>query len=45
VTNRAIAHHALWHVVGGFGFVLLWAFNHVRTESGALAGTIERRTA
>lgn len=22
--------HALWHLVGAFGFVILWAFNHVR---------------
>jgi hypothetical protein len=25
-----LALHALWHLVGAFGFVLLWAFNHVR---------------
>jgi len=24
------ALHALWHLVGAFGFVALWAFNHVR---------------
>ena len=24
------AMHALWHVAGAFGFVVLWAFNHVR---------------
>jgi hypothetical protein len=24
------AMHALWHVVGAFGFIALWAFNHVR---------------
>jgi hypothetical protein len=24
------AMHALWHLVGAFGFVTLWAFNHVR---------------
>lgn len=24
------AVHALWHVVGAFGFVAFWAFNHVR---------------
>ena len=23
------AMHALWHVVGAFGFIFLWAFNHV----------------
>lgn len=44
VTSRVIAHHALWHVVGGFGFVLLWAFNHVRMEDGALACAVERST-
>lgn len=27
---RAAAMHALWHLVGPFGFVALWAFNHVR---------------
>jgi hypothetical protein len=32
--------HALWHVVGAFGFVLFWAFNHVRfAEAGGAAGT------
>lgn len=25
-----LSHHALWHVVGAFGFIQLWAFNHVR---------------
>lgn len=30
VTGRVGAWHALWHVVGGFGFVFLWAFVHVR---------------
>jgi hypothetical protein len=24
------AMHALWHLVGAFGFIALWAFNHVR---------------
>jgi hypothetical protein len=24
------AYHALWHIVGGFGFVALWAFNEIR---------------
>ena len=29
--------HALWHLVGAYGFIVLWAFNHVRfsTESAA----------
>ncbi len=22
--------HAIWHIVGAFGFITLWAFNHVR---------------
>lgn len=25
-----IAVHAIWHVIGAFGFMSLWAFNHVR---------------
>lgn len=35
VTGRFGAWHALWHVVGGFGFVFLWAFNHVRLTNAA----------
>ena len=27
---RILAYHATWHIVGAFGFILLWAFNHVR---------------
>jgi len=27
---RWVSYHALWHVVGAFGFVVFWAFNHVR---------------
>lgn len=26
------ALHALWHLVGAFAFIALWAFNHVRFE-------------
>jgi len=27
--------HALWHLVGAYGFIMLWAFNHVRfSDSG-----------
>ncbi len=37
VVGRVLSFHALWHVVGGFGFVLLWAFNHARMEAGALS--------
>lgn len=34
-TNEKVVYpffslHALWHLVGAFGFVLLWGFNHVR---------------
>jgi len=29
-----IAYHALWHLVGAFGFVLLWGFNHLRFTAG-----------
>lgn len=36
VTGRVLSFHALWHIVGGFGFILLWAFNHVRMEAGGL---------
>jgi len=27
--------HALWHIVGGYGFIALWAFNHVRFTTEA----------
>lgn len=30
-----LAYHALWHLVGAFGFIVLWAFNHVRFSLGA----------
>ena len=31
-----LALHALWHLVGAFAFVFLWAFNHVRfAEAGS----------
>lgn len=30
VEYRILAYHALWHLVGAFGFVFLWAFNEVR---------------
>jgi hypothetical protein len=25
-----LSYHATWHVVSAFGFVFLWAYNHVR---------------
>ena len=25
-----LAYHATWHIVGAYGFIVLWAFNHVR---------------
>jgi len=30
VDLQIMAWHALWHVAGAFGFIALWAFNHVR---------------
>jgi hypothetical protein len=30
IVRPFFAMHALWHVVGAFGFVVLWAMNHVR---------------
>ena len=30
-----LALHALWHLVGAFAFVALWAFNHVRFAASA----------
>lgn len=30
ITYPFFAWHALWHVVGAFGFITLWAFNHAR---------------
>lgn len=38
VHARVISYHAIWHVVGGFGFVFLWAFNLVRLQNGGLRG-------
>lgn len=32
-----VAHHAIWHIVGAYGFIVLWVFNHIRfgtTKSG-----------
>ena len=26
--------HAAWHVVGAFGFVILWGYNHARFGAG-----------
>src|SRR5690606_34387703 len=33
VIGRVGSMHALWHVVGGFGFIFLWAFVHVRLRA------------
>lgn len=30
ITSRFFAWHAAWHIVGGFGFVTFWVFNHIR---------------
>jgi hypothetical protein len=45
---RVLAWHALWHLVGAFGFLALFVFNHVRfAESGPSVKMPElaRRTA
>lgn len=34
VSGRVGSWHALWHVVSGLGFVVLWAFVHVRQLEG-----------
>lgn len=33
VDGRIWSYHALWHVLGAFGFIFLWAFNHVRLRA------------
>jgi hypothetical protein len=30
VDFQILAWHATWHIVGAFGFIVLWAFNHMR---------------
>jgi hypothetical protein len=30
VDLQVMAYHATWHIVAAFGFIELWAFNHVR---------------
>ena len=30
VDYTILAYHATWHIVGAFGFLFLWAFNHKR---------------
>lgn len=37
VIGRVGSMHALWHIVGGFGFIFLWAFVHVRLRAGECA--------
>jgi hypothetical protein len=27
---QILAWHATWHIVGAFGFIVLWPFNHMR---------------
>lgn len=31
---RVVVYHSLWHILGGFGFLVLWAMNHVRFCAG-----------
>jgi hypothetical protein len=33
VDYTVLAYHATWHVIGAFGFIIIWAFNHVRFET------------
>jgi hypothetical protein len=35
VVGRVGSLHALWHIVGSFGFLFLWAFTHVRLAAEA----------
>ncbi len=30
VDFTVVAYHAIWHIVGAYGFIVLWVFNHVR---------------
>jgi hypothetical protein len=43
--DGVIAYHALWHIVGAFGFVLLWGFNQARFHPSARAADTPTRTA
>ena len=36
VDCRVLSHHALWHIVSAFAFVLVWAFNDLRLHPPAL---------
>lgn len=38
VLGRVGSLHALWHVLGGFGFLFLWAFTEVRLRAEAEGG-------
>lgn len=38
ITPPFFALHALWHIVGAFGFIAFWAFNHQRFVAHAAAG-------
>ena len=31
VDFTVLAYHAIWHIVGAYGFIVLWVFNHVRS--------------
>lgn len=36
------AYHALWHIVGAFGFVAFWVFNHTRfAETSQREGSLD----
>jgi hypothetical protein len=38
VSLRVFAWHATWHLVGAFGFMTLWFFNHMRFGEGMPSG-------
>ncbi|NLV44298.1 MAG: hypothetical protein GXY07_07340 [Candidatus Hydrogenedentes bacterium] len=41
ITGYILPWHAAWHIIGAFGFITLWAFNHVRFSEGLLPVTPE----
>jgi hypothetical protein len=36
ISSQFFAWHAAWHIVGGFGFITFWVFNHIRFFEVAL---------
>ncbi|MCG8589539.1 MAG: hypothetical protein MJE66_09630 [Proteobacteria bacterium] len=44
VTGRVLAYHALWHLVGAFGFMVLYLLNHIRFSHNRTAPPPEPAT-